>query len=145
MILLIAGTGAYVLWHGGFSLVIWLFYAGGLGSMVLVCVAVIFWNVAYTKVIRLAGGRLTIETNGVRKRRELPVSGFRVAGPSWPYNVDRDYEFLGLGIWSVEAYGPGGTAKLITRLNRHAAKFVAGVLRAKGFPVDAPFPASDPA
>lgn len=144
-VLMIGGGGAYVLYVGQFHNFVWALFSLAFGSMVAGGACAIWWNERFTKVITLSSNALTIETGGIRSRRRLSldrVSGFRIVGPPWPYTVSAgaDYEFLGLGVWGVEAHGPGGaTARMITRVNRDAASVVATMLREKGYRVDVPF------
>jgi hypothetical protein len=143
VVLLFAGVLGYVLWRGRFPAEIWAFYTAGVILMVASGAYIIFWNVSFTKVIRFVGQTLVIEGNGVRRRNRVPletISSFRLTRP-WPYSAsDLDYEFLGLGLWSVEARRRDRPTRLIAWVNRDTAMAVAKALCVKGFRVDVPFP-----
>lgn len=130
----------YVLSRGRFSPPVWVFFGVGLSAMLAWGAYVGFWNLVYRKAVRIDERALTVESNGIRKRWEVSrdvILGFRFIKP-WPYaHVDSEYEFFGLGLWSMEAYGPLHATRVLWGISRIAAGDIARLLQAKGFRVEA--------
>lgn len=128
----------HILIQGHFSLAVWAVFTLGIAAMASGSLWLLYWNLAFTKVVHLFEDEITIRSNGLWRERTLPVSAFHVAGAAWPYDIAFDYEFLGLGVWNVKACGARGTVTLVGRVNQTLSRQITGRLRAKGYVVDTP-------